>query len=166
MANAIILSHVSSVFHDAATFGYYTTHDSLVALGDVVAHGKTTTTHDSSTFLGYPSVIIITELILRQVRPHLPIPPRTTTMVPVHASLEPLAHTHLDVTPAAPTDPKNHVDLNRKVDTLTKRFEDQNKLVGQLLDQIDLIRDFVFRPISEEIGMDKCISEYRAGGGK
>ncbi|CAL8992327.1 unnamed protein product [Prunus brigantina] len=116
MAKATILSHVSSVFHDAATFGYYTTHDGLVALGYVVAHDKTTTTHDASTFLGYLGVITMAELIIRQVRPHLPMPSRTTTMVPVHASLEALAHTHLDATPVAPTVLKNHVDLNHEVD--------------------------------------------------
>ncbi|CAL9000418.1 unnamed protein product [Prunus brigantina] len=51
-----------------------------------------------------------------------------------YTSIETLGRVELGSTQFTPTDPNSHTNLNRKIDELTKRFEDPNNLVDWLLE--------------------------------
>ncbi|CAL2258302.1 unnamed protein product [Prunus armeniaca] len=88
--------------------------------------------------------------VLEHVSPHPPLPPQPSSVEPIRATRETLGHHQLDSTQFFSAYQSSQADLNNKVDKFTKRFEDKNNQVNQLLGKIDLICNCRFRPVGEE----------------
>ncbi|CAL9019376.1 unnamed protein product, partial [Prunus brigantina] len=104
--------------------------------------------------------------VLEQLQAFPPLLPRSTH-TPTYTSNETLARVQLGSTHFSPPDPRSQADLNLRVDQLAQKMDDQTNLMGQLLNQINLVQNLGLGQPGEERMMDECadrqLDGYRAG---
>ncbi|CAL2275655.1 unnamed protein product [Prunus armeniaca] len=92
--------------------------------------------------------------ILEQLQAFPPLPPRSTH-TPAYTSNETLARVQLGSTHFSPLGPRSQVNLNQRVDQLTRRMDNQNDLMRQVLSQINLALNLGLGQQGEERRMDE-----------